>query len=201
MAGEGATAVYLVRHGQTEWSEQGRHTGRTDVPLTPQGELRARRAGRLLATLRGDRPPALVLSSPRRRALHTAELAGLTVDEVTEDLAEWNYGAYEGLTTPQIREQVPDWTVWTHDIPDGETPTQIGARAATVVERARAALPSGDVILVGHGHFSRVLVAAWISLPPTSGVHFGLDAAGISVLGDERGVPQIRRLNVPTLDT
>jgi broad specificity phosphatase PhoE len=197
MAGESPTAVYLLRHGHTEWSESGRHTGRTDIPLTPVGEDRARRAGRLLAALRGSRPPALVLSSPRQRALRTAELAGLTVTEVTEDVAEWDYGAYEGLTTPQIREQVPNWTVWTHHCPDGETAPEIGARAHKVIDHIRPVLPSGDVILVGHGHFSRVLVATWLSLPATHGVHFGLEAAGISVLGDERGVPQIRRLNVP----
>lgn len=199
MSGDSGAAVYLLRHGQTEWSESGRHTGRTDIPLTPGGERRAHRAGRLLAELRGDRPPALVLSSPRTRALRTAELAGIPVDEVTEDLAEWDYGEHEGLTTPQIREHVPGWTVWTHPCPGGETADQVGARAAKIIERVRAALPEGDVIMVGHGHFSRVLVACWIGLPATSGVHFGLEAAGISVLGDERGVPQTRRLNVPPI--
>ena len=191
--------LYLLRHGQTAWSESGQHTGRTDIPLTPEGEERARRAGRLLATLRGDTEPALVLSSPRSRALRTAELAGLTVAEVTEDLAEWDYGDYEGLTTAHIRERDPQWTVWTHPSPGGETADEVGARAAKVLERVRAALPKGDVILVGHGHFSRVLVAAWLGLPPGAGVHFGLDAAGIAQLGDERGVPQIRMLNLPPI--
>src|SRR6266508_2017988 len=128
-----SAALYLIRHGQTEWSETGRHTGRTDVPLTPDGERRARRAGRTLAELRGDAPPALVLSSPRSRAVRTAELAGLAVDEVTDDLAEWDYGDYEGLTTPQIRENVSDWTVWTHPCPGGETAEQVGARAAKIL--------------------------------------------------------------------
>ena len=191
--------LYLLRHGQTEWSESGRHTGRTDVPLTPAGEERARQAGRMLAALRGDTPPALVLSSPRSRALRTAELAGLTVDEATEDLAEWDYGDCEGLTTAQIRETVPGWTVWTHPCPGGETADEVGARAAKVLDRVRAVLPRGDVILVGHGHFSRVLIATWLGMPPSSGVHFGLDAAGIAKLGDERGVPQIRHLNLPPL--
>jgi broad specificity phosphatase PhoE len=191
--------LYLLRHGQTEWSENGRHTGRTNIPLTPDGERRAVRAGRVLAALRGDAPPALVVSSPRDRAKRTAELAGLTVDELSEDLAEWDYGDYEGLTTPQIRAQVPDWTVWTHPCPNGETAADVAARAAKILDRARAALPDGDVILVGHGHFSRVLVAAWLGLPPGSGVHFGLDAAGIAELGDERGVPQVHRLNIPPI--
>ncbi|SDH56130.1 probable phosphoglycerate mutase [Actinokineospora alba] len=187
-------AVYLLRHGATEWSENGRHTGRTDIPLTSVGEAGARRAGALLADLRGDRP-ALVLSSPRVRATRTAELAGLTVDETTEDLAEWDYGDYEGLTTPQIRETVPGWTVWTHPCPNGETADAVGERAAKVIHRIRET--DGDVVLIGHGHFSRVLVSTWIGQSATFGVHFGLEAAGLSVLGDERGVPQVRRLNVP----
>jgi broad specificity phosphatase PhoE len=191
--------LYLLRHGQTAWSESGQHTGRTDIPLTAAGEERARRAGQLLAELRAGKPVALVLSSPRSRAVRTAELAGLTVDEVTEDLAEWDYGDYEGLTTPQIREQVPEWTVWTQPSPGGETADEVGARAAKVLDRVRAVLPRGDVILVGHGHFSRVLVATWLGLPPGAGVHFGLDAAGIAQLGDERGVPQIRHLNLPPI--
>ncbi len=191
--------LYLLRHGETEWSLSGQHTGRTDIPLTPNGEKRAADAGSMLAGLRGDQPLALVMSSPRSRALRTAELAGLTVTEVTEELAEWDYGEYEGLSTPRIRETVPGWTVWTHPCPGGETAEQVGARAAKVLSRARDALADGDVVLVGHGHFSRVLVATWLELPPTSGVRFALDAAAISELGDERGVPQIRRLNVPPL--
>src|SRR2546429_9132686 len=148
--------LYLLRHGQTEWSESGRHAGRTAVPLSPDGEQRARGAGRMLARLRGDTPPALVLCSPRTRARRTAELAGLTPDEITEDLAEWDYGDYEGLTTPQIRANIPEWTVLTHPCPGGETAERIGARAAKLIERIRPELAGGDVILVGHGHFSRV---------------------------------------------
>lgn len=196
VAGVGGNAAYLLRHGQTDWSASGRHTGRTDVPLNAEGEQQARKAGRLLCVLRGSARPAMVLSSPRRRALRTAELAGLTVDEVTEDLAEWGYGEYEGLTTAQIREWVPGWTVWTHPCPGGENADQVGARVVKVIERVRAVLVHGDLILVGHGHFSRVLVAGWIGLPVPSGVHFGLEAAGIAVLGDERDVPQVHRLNV-----
>ncbi|HET9143633.1 histidine phosphatase family protein [Actinophytocola sp.] len=193
-------AVYLLRHGQTEWTVSGQHTGRTDVPLTADGERRARLAGKLLREMRGStEPPALVLSSPRTRALRTAELAGLTVTEVTEALAEWDYGEYEGLTTPEIRERVPGWRVWTHPVPGGETAAEVGARAAGVVDRARAARSTGDVILVGHGHFSRVLLATWIGRPAGFGVHFGLEPGGIAVLGDERGEPQIVRLNVPPI--
>lgn len=189
--------VYLLRHGQTEWSESGRHTGRSDIPLTEVGVLQARRAGRVLAALRGtDEPPALVLSSPRERAWRTAELAGLRAER-TEELAEWDYGEYEGLTTPQIRETVPKWTVWTHPVPGGETHEQVHRRAQLVLKTARDALAGGDVVLIGHGHFSRVLIATWLNLPPSEGVHFGLDPAGTSVLGDERGDPQVRRLNVP----
>jgi len=191
------TALYLLRHGETEWSRTGRHTSVTDLPLTPAGERGAGDAGRLLGTMRGSARPALVATSPRARAMRTAELAGLSVDSVTEDLAEWDYGEYEGLSTPQIRETVPGWTVWSHPSPGGETAEQVGARAARVAERVRAALSDGDVILVGHGHFSRVLVATWLGLPPTAGVHFALGAAAISVLGDERGEPQVKRLNVP----
>ncbi|TDV52473.1 acid phosphatase [Actinophytocola oryzae] len=191
--------LYLLRHGETEWSLSGQHTGRTDIPLTANGERRAADAGRMLAGLRGDEPLALVMSSPRSRATRTAELAGLSVTDVTEDLAEWDYGECEGLTTPQIRETIPDWTVWTHPCPGGETAEQVGARAQRVLARARKALADGDVVLVGHGHFGRVLVATWLELPPTEGVRFALDAAAVSELGDERGVPQIRRLNVPPL--
>ncbi|CCH34797.1 histidine phosphatase family protein [Actinosynnema sp. NPDC047251] len=189
--------VYLLRHGQTEWSESGRHTGRSDIPLTGEGVQQARRAGAVLARLRGtDRPAALVLSSPRERAWRTAESAGLEAER-TEELAEWDYGDYEGLTTPQIRETVPGWTVWTHPVPNGESHDEVRVRAEAVVARARQALAGGDVVLVGHGHFSRVLIATWLGLPPGEGVHFGLDPAGLTVLGDERGDPQVRRLNVP----
>jgi broad specificity phosphatase PhoE len=197
MGGEGKTSIYLLRHGQTEWSRDGKHTGRTDIPLTPKGEELARAAGQTLAVLRGDAALALVLSSPRQRALRTADLAGLTVGEQTEDLAEWDYGDYEGLTTPQIRATVPGWTVWTHPSVRGETADQVGARAQRVLDRVRPALTDGDVVLIGHGHFSRVLVATWLGLPATEGVRFGMDAAAVSVLGDERGVPQIHHLNVP----
>ena len=190
--------VYVLRHGETRWSVTGQHTGRTDVALTAEGEQQARRAGLILSRLRGtDVPPALVLASPRQRAQRTAELAGLTVDEVTEELAEWDYGDYEGLTTPQIREKVPQWTVWSHPIPGGESAEQVGKRASHLLDRVTGALATGDVILVGHGHFSRVLTAAWLGMPAADGVRFGLDPAGTTVLGTERGERQVIRSNIP----
>lgn len=189
--------LFLLRHGQTEWSANGRHTGRTDIPLTAAGENQARAAGRTVAGL--CTRPALVLSSPRQRAVRTAVLAGLVIDETTEELAEWDYGEYEGLTTGQIRGDAPGWTVWSQPIPGGETAEQIAARADKVLQRVRETLADGDVILVGHGHFGRVLIARWLGLPATAGVHFGLDPAGVAVLGDERGVPKIQHLNIPPL--
>jgi broad specificity phosphatase PhoE len=183
-------AVYLLRHGETEWSANGRHTSRTDLPLTAEGEVGARRAGAVLARLLDGAPR--VVSSPRRRALRTAELAGLAVDEVTEDAREWDYGEYEGLTTPQIRETVPGWTVWTHPCPGGETAEQVTARANLVLDRVRGT----EAVIVGHGHFGRALVAAWIGRPAPFGVHFALRTGGVTVLDDERGVPRIGALNL-----
>ena len=183
--------VFLLRHGETEWSRTGKHTGRTDIPLTQRGRALAIAAGDLLRRLRGDAPPALVLTSPRGRARDTAELAGLAVDRVDERLAEWDYGDYEGRTTPEIRETVPGWTVWTHPCPGGET-ADAGRRHGPTRcwPRPRAALPGGDVVLVGHGHFSRVLVARWIELPATEGVRFAMDAAVLGGAGRRaRGAP------------
>ena len=192
--------AYLLRHAETEWSASGRHTGRTDVPLTADGEQRAKRTGELLRRLRGpDAKPPVVLSSPRRRALRTAELAGLRTPIVLDELAEWDYGDYEGLTTPQIRQTVPGWTVWTHPCPGGETAEQVTARADRVLERVNDLRFMSDVVLVGHGHFSRVLVARWIGLPATSGVHFALDAGAVTVLGHERGVPRLDHVNLAEL--
>ncbi len=140
--------------------------------------------------------PALVLTSPRSRARDTAVLAGLHPDRVDERLVEWDYGDFEGLTTPEIRETVPGWTVWTHPCPGGETAEQVQERADSVLADARTALDGGDVVLVGHGHFSRVLVARWVEQPATQGVRFAMDAAAWAVLGDERGVPRIDGLNL-----
>jgi probable phosphoglycerate mutase len=189
--------VFLLRHGETEWSATGRHTGRTDIPLTDRGRELAAEAGRTLEALRrGAPPPARVIVSPRSRAQETAKLAGLQFDATDERLAEWDYGDYEGRTTPQIREQVPDWTVWTRPCPNGETAAQVGARADALLADVRVLLPEGDVVLVGHGHFSRVLAARWIGLPPEGGVHIAMDAAALAILGDERGVPRLDAVNL-----
>ncbi|TCO65729.1 histidine phosphatase family protein [Actinocrispum wychmicini] len=193
--------VYLLRHGETEWSLAGQHTGLTDVPLTDNGEQQARRAGLVISALRGTAvPPYRVYTSPRKRAIRTAELAGLEVDDTLDELAEWNYGDYEGLTTEQIRETAPGWTVWTQQIPGGEDVKEVSDRADTILDKVRKVLPCGDVVLVGHGHFTRALIARWLNLPVDQGVHFGLDAAGTTVLDHERGEPRVGRLNIPPLD-
>ncbi len=190
--------VYVLRHGQTEWSRDGRHTSRTDLPLTEVGEEQARIAGRLLDTLRGtDAPPAAVWASPRRRAADTARLAGLELDAVRDDLVEWDYGDHEGRTTSDIRTEDPDWTVWTHPSPHGETAEQVGARADRVLADIERELVDRDVILVGHGHAGRVLIARYLGLDPRAGVDFAFDPASVTVLGHERGVPRIDLLNAP----
>ncbi|GAA4675338.1 acid phosphatase [Pseudonocardia yuanmonensis] len=189
--------VFLLRHGETEWSATGRHTGRSDIPLTDHGRELATQAGQTLEALRrGAPPPVRVVVSPRSRAQETAKLAGLQPDAVDDRLVEWDYGDYEGLTTPRIREEVPGWTVWTHPCPGGETAEQVGARADGVLAGVRERLPEGDVVLVGHGHFSRVLIARWIGLPAQGGVHIAMDAAAWAVLGDERGVPRLDAVNL-----
>jgi len=185
--------LYLLRHGQTEWSLSGQHTGRTDLPLTARGRELARAAGTVPLA---PRDPVLVLSSPRSRARDTAELAGLPADRVDERLAEWDYGEYEGRTTPDIRRSVPGWTVWTHPCPGGETADQVGARADAVLADVVPGLAAGDVVLAGHGHFSRILLARWIGLAATEGVRFAMDAPAWAVLGHERGVQRIDHLNV-----
>jgi broad specificity phosphatase PhoE len=190
--------IYLLRHGETEWSRTGRHTGRTDLPLTEHGEEQARTAGRLLVTLRGDDGPRpVVWCSPRRRAWDTAALAGLTPDAIREDLAEWDYGDYEGRTTPDIRTGDPGWTVWTHPAPHGETGEEIAKRIDGVIADADRELDRHDVVLVGHGHASRVLVARYLGLPPGAGVGFAFDPASVTVLGHERGAHRIDLLNAP----
>jgi probable phosphoglycerate mutase len=185
--------LWLVRHGQTEWSRDGRHTGRTDIALTERGEDEAR----ALAPMLADLAPALVLSSPRQRALRTAALAGLRVDEITEDLAEWDYGDYEGITTAEITKTVPGWTVFTHPVPNGETATQVGARADRVLTRCAAALTDGPVVLVAHGHNCRVLGARWIGLEVGGGKNLLLDSAAPCVLSAQYGFPVVERWNEP----
>jgi broad specificity phosphatase PhoE len=173
--------LVLVRHGETEWSASGQHTSVTDVPLLESGRRDALRLGERLA----GRDFALVLTSPRARARVTAELAGLgDRAQLDEDLAEWDYGEYEGRTTPEIREQRPGWSVWTDGVPGGETVEQVGERADRVIERASAA--GGDVALFAHGHLLRVLAARWIGLSAVYGGHLALSTGSLSELGFER---------------
>jgi broad specificity phosphatase PhoE len=189
MAETGTQEVWLVRHGETEWSRDGKHTSTTDLPLTDVGEEVARG---LPAKLAGT-DFALVLTSPRQRARRTAELAGFADAEVDEDLVEWGYGDYEGITTAEIRETVPGWTVWQHPTPGGETPDQVAARLDRVIERVRAV--DGRALVFGHGHALRVLAARWIQQPPDEGRFFRLDTATVSVLGFERDNPVLLRWN------
>ncbi len=182
--------VVLVRHGETEWSRDGRHTGRTDVPLTERGEEQARAVGE---ALRG-RSFAVVWSSPLQRALETARLAGFA-PEVREELAEWDYGEYEGLTTPEIRQEVPDWTIWRGAAPGGESGEQVGARADRAVAELRRL--DGDALVFAHGHLLRVLAARWLALAPADGRLFALDSGTLSTLGYEREQSVIRGWNVP----
>lgn len=186
--------LWLVRHGQTEWSRTGRHTGTTEVPLTTHGEVEARALAPLLAELR----PALVLCSPRTRARRTAELAGVRVDAIDDDLAEWDYGDYEGLTSEEIHESDPDWTVFAAGgAPGGEDEDQVRVRADRVLARAAEAADSGPVVLFAHGHISRVLGARWIGLPVAAGASLLLDEAAPCVLGAQKGVPVIVHWNRP----
>lgn len=183
--------IVLVRHGQTEWSATGRHTSYTDLDLTPEGEREAEQVGARLS----ERAFAAVLCSPLKRATHTARIAGLTVTATDDDLLEWNYGAYEGRTTAEIRQERPGWSVWRYDSPGGETAAEIGARADRVLERVNAMLPAGDVALVGHGHQLRVLTARWLGFPPESGESFRLETGTLNVLGYERETPVMLRWN------
>lgn len=190
---EDGAQLWLIRHGQTEWSRDGKHTGRTDIPLTGKGE----REACALAPWLADLNPALVLSSPLERARRTAELAGLTVDAIDDDLAEWDYGDYEGRTSDEISQTNPGWTIFTGGAPNGEQAADVRVRADRVLTRAAAALPRGPVVLVAHGHISRVLGARWIGLPVSGGAHLLLSEAAPCVLGAEKGVPVINSWNRP----
>jgi broad specificity phosphatase PhoE len=197
----GMAVLVLLRHGETEWSRDGLHTGRTDVPLTPRGED----AARALAAALAEREVALTVSSPLERAVRTAQLAGLSGVDTDQDLLEWDYGAYEGLTTPQIRTQRPGWWLWKDGVPPGkgthpgETAPQVGERTDRVLDRVRAVLEreDGDVVLVAHGHLLRVLTARWLGLAPTAGALFRLDTATLSTLGYEHERPVIVGWNIP----
>ncbi|ANQ75143.1 acid phosphatase [Rhodococcus sp. ADH] len=186
-----------MRHGETEWARTGKHTGRTEVPLTPLGEMQATATGNRLRTL--DLRNPMILTSPRLRAQLTGDLAGLPEERTWDALSEWDYGDYEGLTTPEIRATVPDWTVWTHPCPGGEQADQIHARTDMVLSMVRSQLPERDVILIGHGHFSRALIARWLELPVTEGKRFALSPGAYSVLGYEHGATHLVHHNVPPL--
>lgn len=189
------TELYIVRHGETEWSANGRHTSVTDLDLTGNGVRQAESlCGRLDPSTFG-----LILASPRRRARRTAELAGFTgayVPTVTEDLVEWDYGDYEGLTSPQIHQTDPGWTIFTHPTPGGETHGEVTERLDRVIEHIRE---SGvdRAICFGHGHALRALTVRWMGLDLMWAAHFPLDTATISVLGVEKGVPALERWNAP----
>ncbi len=180
----------LVRHGETEWSASGRHTSVTEVDLTPAG---ARQATALKQRLAGYRFE-VVLCSPRVRARRTAELGGLPVTAIDDDLAEWAYGDDEGITSGQIRARDPDWSLWTDGAPGGESPEQVRVRVDRLLGRVRTV--DGDVALVAHGHILRVVGARWIGLPVGAGGLFALDTASISVLGHENGQAVLRHWNI-----
>ena len=185
-----APEVVLVRHGETEWSREGKHTGRTDVPLTDHGRRQAQAVGAAL----GERRFALVLTSPLARALETCRLAGFGDEAVLRDeLREWDYGAYEGRRTVEIRTEVPGWTLWRDGVPEGETIDDVAARVDRVIAEVRSA--PGDALFFAHGHVLRVLAARWLGLEPQAGALFALDPASISALGYERETSVIRLWN------
>jgi probable phosphoglycerate mutase len=191
--------LILLRHGETEWSASGQHTGRTDIPLTPRGEA----AAAALAPALAKRPIRAAFTSPASRAVRTAELAGLDDAKPDPDLQEWDYGGYEGRTTPQIQEERPGWYLWRDGVipgdaaHPGETVAQVGARADAVLARVRPLLADGDVALVAHGHILRVLTARWLELDPDGGRLFRLDTGTFSTLGTEHDRPVITAWNLP----
>jgi broad specificity phosphatase PhoE len=187
--------AYLIRHGETEWSRSGRHTGTTDIPLTDLGRLVARSLEPILAR----ETFALVLSSPLGRAKQTGVLAGFGERaEIDRDLAEWDYGEYEGLTADEIRMKAPDWTIFNDGCPGGESPEQVRARADRVIARIRST--EGHVALFAHGHLLRVLAARWLGLPTSAGSWFLLDTATVSVLSYYRGTPAVKQWNTSVAD-
>jgi broad specificity phosphatase PhoE len=186
-----STTLYLLRHGETEWALSGKHTGRTDIPLTDKGREQATAMKSAVSSINFS----LVLTSPLIRAQDTAKLAGLHKVEVDNNLAELNYGDYEGVTTAEIRKSVPDWTVWTHPCPNGETLANAAVRAAAVIKRAEVA--GGNVCLVSHGHMLRILTTAWLRLNPSEGKHFMLDTSTLSILSHEHESPTIKIWNAP----
>jgi broad specificity phosphatase PhoE len=191
--------LILLRHGETEWSRDGQHTGLTDVPLTAAGEA----GGASLKPVLAGHDIRAAFTSPLQRAARTAELAGLADVKQDPDLREWDYGGYEGMTTPQIREQRPGWNLWRDGVipgdadHPGETAQQVGARADAVLARVTPLLAEGDVVLVSHGHFLRVLTARWLGLDPAGGQMFRLGTGTLCTLGAEHDEPVILSWNVP----
>lgn len=181
--------LWIVRHGETDWSRTGRHTSTTEVELTEAGEASARALAERMAWTSFD----LVLTSPRLRARRTAALAGFAEAQIDGDLVEWDYGDYEGVTTAEIREQVPGWTVWSAPCPGGEDAAAVTTRLDRVVERVRA--QAGRVLVFSHGHASRALTARWLGLPVADGRLFRLDTGTVSVLSYERETPVVARWN------
>ena len=182
--------VYLIRHGETEWSLSGQHTGITDIPLTENG----RKVAQLLEPVLARETFALVLTSPLERARKTCELAGLGERaEIDRDLMEWNYGEYEGLTSSEIREKAPGWLLFNDGCPGGESPEQVGDRADRIIARARG--EPGNVVLFAHGHLLRVLAARWLGFGASVGRHFLLDTGTLNILGYYQGIPAIKRWN------
>ena len=184
-----ATEIVLVRHGETEWSRDGRHTGNTDVPLTERGRAQAQALGAALEGRSFDR----VLTSPLKRAADTARLAGFGDAEPRDELREWDYGAYEGRKTAEIREERPGWTLWADGVPDGETSAEVATRVDAVLADLRTV--EGAALVIAHGHLLRVLAVRWIALEPEAGRMLALDPATVSVLGYEREAPVIRVWN------
>ncbi|HEX5431248.1 MAG TPA: histidine phosphatase family protein [Bryobacteraceae bacterium] len=187
--------LWLIRHGETEWSRSGQHTSRTDLPLTPEGRRSGSDLKSRLEAICGGKRFALVLSSPMWRALDTGRIVGFE-PEIAEDLREWDYGEYEGLTTSQIQKDLPGWTIWTGTPPGGETATAVAERADRIIHRALSIQGGpGDTALFGHGHMLRVLAARWIGLEPRAGRFLALSTGSISVLGWEHASRVIRLWN------
>lgn len=186
--------MVLLRHGETDWSRSGQHTSYTDLDLTENGREQAKLAAITLARLNLDNP--LVISSPRTRAVATAELAGLAVDEISPLLVEWNYGDYEGLTTHEIRTQTPGWLLWTYGCPGGESVDQVSMRADQAVAFALDHMGERDVVFVSHGHFSRSVITRWVEQPLREGARYGFGTAAVSVCGFEYGLRQLSALGL-----
>ena len=187
--------LWLLRHGATEWALNGRHTGSTDLPLLPVGEAEAR----ALSPVLSQQHFAAVFSSPLQRARRTCELAGLGDQmQICDDIIEWNYGDYEGITTATIRESIPDWTIWSHGCPNGEDPPQVEARCARAISTALAIPEDGDVALFAHGHILRALAGTWLGLGAAGGQLLRLGTASVSILGWERETRAIQRWNAPS---